>query len=106
MKKRFLTIWFRYLKTDWLIRRRPDLKNKPIVFCLPDHGRMIITALNRKAEEQGINKGMAVADARAIFPGLEVFDDKPELLIKKFANYCIRYSPIVAIDPPDGLILD
>jgi protein ImuB len=29
-----------------------------------------------------------------------------EKLLKALASYCIRYCPIVAIDPPDGLILD
>ena len=52
---------------------------------------------------------MVVADARAIYSSLEVLDDEPELsekLLKAIAEWCIRYTNIVAIDPPDGLILD
>ncbi len=52
---------------------------------------------------------MAVADARAIYPTLQILDDKPELdnnLLKGLAEWCIRYSPFVAVDPPDGLIID
>ena len=52
---------------------------------------------------------MVVADARAIIPSLEVLDDKPELpgkLLKSLAEWCIRYTPFVSVDEPDGLILD
>jgi protein ImuB len=109
MQKRFVTIWFRQLKTDWFIRRQPQLKGIPFVLAAPDHGRMVVTAANALAQTQGIEKGMVVADARAIILSLEVLDDKPELpgkLLKGIAEWCIRYTPIVAIDPPDGLILD
>jgi protein ImuB len=109
MQKRFISIWFRYLKTDWWIRRRPMLHDKPFILASPDHGRMVITAANRLAEKQGIDIGMVVADARALIPSLEVLDDQPETsarLLNALAEWCIRYTPAVAIDPPDGLLLD
>lgn len=109
MPKRFVTIWFRYLKTDWFTRRRPDLGKIPFILALPDHGRMVVTAANALARKQGVDAGMVVADARAIIPSLEVLDDQPELplkLLRAFAGWCIRYTPVVAIDLPDGLILD
>lgn len=109
MQKRFISIWFRYLKTDWWIRRQPALGDKPFVLALPDHGRMVITAANRLAQNQGINIGMVVADARALIPSLEVLDDQPETLnrlLNGLAEWCIRYTPAVAIDPPDSLLLD
>ena len=109
MQKRFATIWFPHLTTDWFIRRQPRLKEIPFVLAAPDHGRMVVTAANVPAQTQGIHKGMVVADARAIILSLEVLDDKPELpgkLLTGIAEWCIRYTPVVAIDPPDGLILD
>ena len=109
MPKRFVTIWFRHLKTDWLSRRQPDLLHIPFVLAMPDHGRMIVTAVNSAGEKEGIDPGMAVADARAIVPGLKVINDKTEWSVKllnSLAKYCIRYTPCVAIDEPDGLILD
>ena len=109
MQKRFLTIWFRYLKTDWLTRRRPALVHTPFVLAAPDHGRMIITAVNIPAQKQGINRDMVLADARAIYPSLQYMEDKQEpsgKLLQTIAAWCIRYSPWVVADPPDGLILD
>jgi protein ImuB len=109
MPKRFVTIWFRTLKTDWFTLRRPELRQLPFVLASPDHGRMIITATNTLAQAQGIVTGMVVADARAIIHSLQVIDDKPELpdkLLHRIAEWCIRYTPAVAVDLPDGLILD
>jgi protein ImuB len=109
MAKRFVSIWFRHLTTDWLTIRRPVLKGQPVVFAESDHGRMVITATNAAAETQGIGQGMAVADARAVVMDLQVFDEKPgrnEMLLKALGEWCIRYSPIVAVYLPCGLILD
>ncbi len=107
--KRFATIWFRYLKTDWFSLRQQHLNEVPFVLAAPDHGRLVITAANALAHAQGIHKGMAVADARAIYPSLEVLDDEPGLttkLLKKLAEWCIRYTPVVSLDPEEGLILE
>jgi protein ImuB len=109
MSKRFLTIWFRYLKTDRFTRRQPNLNTVPFVLASPHHGRMIITAANALAQTEGINPGMVVADARAILPSLKVIDDIPDLaakILNRIAEWCIRFTPFVAVDLPDGLILD
>ncbi|MDB5202968.1 MAG: polymerase family protein [Ferruginibacter sp.] len=109
MAKRFVTIWFRYLRTDWFARRQPSLKDQAFVLATPEHGRMIISAANKLAEQQGIFTGMAVADARALAPALEVLDDQPGLskkLLTAIAEWCIRFTPVAAVDLPDGLILD
>lgn len=109
MSSRFVSIWFRHLRTDWFSLSQPELKKLPFVLKTPSHGRMVITSTNAVAEEKGINKGMPLADARAIVPDLEVLDDKrglAERLLKYIAEWCICFTPVVSIDPPDGLLLD
>ncbi|RZM07234.1 MAG: DNA polymerase Y family protein, partial [Pedobacter sp.] len=111
MQKRFVSIWFRQLLADWQLIRRPELKEVPFVFAAPDHGRMMITAVSQSANSFGVEVGMRAADAKAICPGLEVIDDKPgrpRNLLKGLGEWCVRYSPIVAIDEfgLDGLLLD
>lgn len=109
MPKRFASIWFRHLLTDQKAIRQPGLKGKPYVFAEPDHGRMLITALTDEARKYGVTEGMTVADARVIAPGLQVFDGKPGRHIKLLtglAEWCLRYTPLVQLDPPDGLLLD
>ncbi|CAN5411410.1 DNA polymerase Y family protein [soil metagenome] len=109
MPKRFVTIWFRFLKTDWYTLRRTHLKGLPFVLASPNHGCMVINEANALAYAAGAIPGMVVADARAIIPSLQVLDNKPELadkLLFALAEWCIRYTPVVAVDPPDGLVLD
>ncbi|ASU34209.1 Y-family DNA polymerase [Mucilaginibacter xinganensis] len=109
MKKRFVSVWFRHLTTDWLTLRRPELREVPFAFVTPVRGRIVITAANALAEKHGITIGMAAADAKAIVPLLEVVDDLPgqaPKLLKALGEWCIRYTPLIAVDLPDGLILD
>jgi protein ImuB len=109
MVRRWVSIWFPHLLTDWFTGRKPELKNLPFVLCAPLHGRMVITAANTVACAKGIDKGMALADARAIVPALKNFDDPPGLgdqLLKRMAEWCIRFTPVAAVDAPDGLLLD
>jgi protein ImuB len=92
-----------------MVRHRPDLKDIPFVMAAPERGRMVIKAANMAAQEKGIDVNMVVADCRAILPTLQVFDDKPEQsksTLSALAAWCLRYTPTVAIDGPDGLILD
>ena len=70
---------------------------------------MVVTAASPAAQASGIGEGMSLADARALAPSLEAMDDKPGLsgrLLKALALWFIRYTPLTAVDSPDGLILD
>jgi len=109
MQKRYMSIWFRHLLTDWQSLRQPELKDVPFVFAAPLRNRIIVTGANKFAEAEGVYAGMAAADAKAIAPGLKVIDNpigKQEKLLRKLGLWCIRYTPIVAIEAPDGLMLD
>jgi len=52
---------------------------------------------------------MALADARARVPALQAAERDEaadRAWLERLADGCIRYSPMVALDAPDGLILD
>ena len=52
---------------------------------------------------------MALAQARAMHPDLAVFSEDPAAdrrLIETIAEWCQRYTPLVALDVPDGILLD
>jgi protein ImuB len=109
MPKRYVSIWFRYLLTDWKAKRLPAVKDLPVAFTQPDHGRMLVIAMNREAEHFGVKHGMAEADVRVIAPGIQVFEAKAGhniKLLKGLAEWCLRYTPLVMADPPNGLLLD
>jgi protein ImuB len=109
MGRRFVSIWFRHLKTDWFALRDSFLRRVPFVLRTPSHGRMVITAINEVASKHGIAEGMVLADARVLVPGLRVEDDISDLplkLLSRLGEWCIRFSPFVALDLPDGLIIE
>ena len=66
-------------------------------------------ALCERALALGLTPGLGLADARARFPGIDVraADRAADaLLLETIADWCDRYTPLVALDPPHGLILD
>lgn len=104
-----MAIWFRHLVTDWLMLRKPELREQAFVCVAPERNRIVITAANYLAESEGIFTGMASADAKAVTTDLKVINaipGKEAKLLKQLGLWCIRYTPIVAADSPDGLMLD
>ena len=109
MKKRFITIWFQHLVTDFLAIQDVGLKNKPFVITTTERNRIVVKEASKAAQNQGIYAGMAVADARAILADIHVLNEKPdfeEKLLKKLCRWCIRYTPTAAIQLPCDLVLD
>ena len=109
MAKRYMAIWFRHLVTDWMMLRKPELREAPFVFTAPERNRIVVTATNFLAETEGIYSTMAAADAKALCIGLQIFDaipGKEAKLLRQLGLWCIRYTPLVSINLPDGLLLD
>lgn len=74
-----------------------------------DGNALRLTALNDAAARLGLHVGMALADARAMYPALAVEQADPAAdaaLLESIAGWCLRYTPLVGIAPPDGLLLD
>lgn len=68
-----------------------------------------ITALNDEAARLGLRAAMALADARAMYPQLAVIDADEAAdaaTLAHIADWCDRYTPLIGLDPPDGLFLD
>lgn len=109
MQKTFVCIWFKHFKTDRLLIRQPDLKDKPLVLIRKEHGKMLISAANEQVLKQGVQHNTSLADARAIIPGLLSFDDLPEKAttwLKALAVFCNRFCPSVSLSGTDTLFLD
>ncbi len=61
------------------------------------------------AQGLGLRLGMPLADARAMYPALAVAEsdeDADRRLLDAVADWCDRYTPLVGLDAPDGLVLD
>ena len=109
MSQRIVSIWFQHLLTDWKIRRQPDLKQVPFVLAMQERNRRVVKAVSKTAQLQGIYVNMVVADCKAIMPELLVLDYDPyqsQKLLLALAEWCMRYTPHVTLDMPEGLLLD
>lgn len=70
---------------------------------------LYVYALNRPAEQLGLHRGQPLANARAMIENLPVVpaDEKADLtLLENIADWCDRFTPLVSVDAPDGLLLD
>jgi protein ImuB len=68
-----------------------------------------LAAVNDAAARLGLRVGMALADSKAMYPTLTVADADPEAdrhLLEAIADWCDRWTPLIGLDPPDGLTLD
>ena len=72
-------------------------------------GAFRIVALSPAAAALGLTPGMELANARAQVPDLATVDHDPiadQIWIERIADACERYTPMTALDPPDGIVLD
>jgi protein ImuB len=68
-----------------------------------------IFALDDAAAHLGLEVGLPLANARAVCPQVRVFDadDAADTrTLNDIADWCDRFTPLVALDPPHGLFLD
>lgn len=67
-------------------------------------------AVNQAARQNALRTGMAVSQAQALVPDLLIHDADPpgdDDALSRLAVWALhRYSPLVAADAPDGLVLD
>lgn len=75
-------------------------------------GRELVAARCSIARAAGVRVGMTIAEARALLPpGIEpVLREysamKDAAALRRLAHWALRFTPLVATDPPDGLLLD
>jgi len=68
-----------------------------------------LSALDRKATALGLSVGQPLANARAMLPELKVMaanDGADHKLLERIADWCDRFTPFVALEPPRVLLLD
>ncbi|QLF68763.1 DNA polymerase Y family protein [Peteryoungia desertarenae] len=126
--RRILSLYFPRLSTDRIARRRwglswrspgqagstghPEAAGQtlpPLVCAGRVANNLRLTALDERAESFGLRIGQGLAEARAICPAIEVIEADPDAdrsFLEAIADWCDRYTPLVAIDGSDGLMLD
>ena len=110
IKRRILALWFARLPTDRLQRQwRASPDDPPLALSIKSNNARIIYAVDLKAARLKLSPGMPLASARAMVRELTVVEaDEPADadLLDGIADWCDRFTPFVAIDGVDGLLLD
>ncbi|WP_430642538.1 Y-family DNA polymerase [Bradyrhizobium paxllaeri] len=81
----------------------------PSVVVAKQHNAILIHSLDEAAVRAGLSIGLPLANARAICPEMTVFDADEiadTKTLNDIADWCDRFTPLVALDPPYGLFLD
>ncbi|WP_296596214.1 DNA polymerase Y family protein [Phenylobacterium sp.] len=113
---RILCAW----SPTWAIanwRRRANATNvappegPPAPFALIETVRQVrrLAAVSAEAAKLGLHVGQKATDAMALVPELQTADAEPEAdaqALTALVDWCVRFSPAVAADRPDGLFLD
>jgi protein ImuB len=106
--RRILSLWLGRLSTDRIARQSREAASPLVVFG--KRGNLdILIAVDATAEREGLRTGLALAQARAMHPSLVAQAENQSAdvrLLEAIADRCQRYTPLVAIDPPDGILLD
>ncbi|MGI4878008.1 MAG: Y-family DNA polymerase [Janthinobacterium lividum] len=88
----------------------PDAAGAPVVTAIHDGNRRIAAAADPVARGLGLRPGIAIAHARAMIADLDVREADPAgdlAALERLAHWAARhFTPLVAVDPPDGLWLD
>lgn len=105
----FLPTW----PTDRLRRKAGEAAppaEAPLVLIGREASRRIVMAADAAARAAGLHAGMPVAKAQVLVPGLVVKDGdtvQDEAALEHLALWLLqRVAPIVAADPPDGIVID
>lgn len=81
----------------------------PLVIVDKINGALRLMAVDATALALGLTPGLALADARARVPALAVVSldaEADDACVERIADLCDRWTPLVALDPPHGLMLD
>jgi protein ImuB len=130
-RRRILSLWLPRLPTDRIKRQlsrgsvapvktfssETDARSRqenasgrlPFIVVGKQNNALQIVAVDDAAADFGLEVGLPLANARAVCPQLQVFDADEAAdakALNTIADWCDRFTPLVALDSPHGLFLD
>ncbi len=87
----------------------PKAPDEPLATIAKLKGAWRLAGLDARASTLGLRSGMGLADARAMHPGLLVAEADAvaeAALYDQVLAWCRRFTPLVAADGPDSMVLD
>ena len=109
MGRRFLSLSLSDWAVDRFCRARGFDRHLPLVLLAAVKGGLRLHAVNGAAAASGLAPGMTLSDARALLPGIVTADSDVAgdlAALTTLADWCSRFSPWVAPDGNDGIVMD
>ncbi len=108
-KRRILSLWFPRLGAERLIRAARGLHVGPLAVVAEQSNMQVITSLNAEAQAAGLQVGQPVRDAHAMCASLITRHRNAPAeaaFLTALRRWAGKFSPWVAEEAPDGLIVD
>jgi protein ImuB len=110
-ERHFLCIHLKCWPTDRVLRRRRQWAQAriPLVLIQTSGSRQVLSAVSPAALSLGIRVGMTLAQARSLCAAVVHLDHDPEADqrgMEALGRWLVRFSPVVALEPPDGIYVD
>jgi protein ImuB len=108
---RVVSIFLPDLPTDRIRRVDPSIPVDQAIAVIARSGsKRWVSAADAAARKAGVHVGMPAAKAQALFRGLMLVDADTmadAAALERITLWALtQYSPIVAVDPPDGIVMD
>lgn len=104
-ERRVLVVRLPLLAIERLRRSEPSLRDRPLATWQQQGNRRLIACVDAPP----LQVGQALADAQAMRPDLMLQPADPAAeaaLLDRLACWALRFTPLVALDAPDALVLD
>jgi len=108
---RVVSIYLPDLSTDRIRRADPAIPVEQAIVVISKSGsRRWVSAADASARKAGVRIGMPAAKAQALFQGLLMIEADPQAdaaALERITLWALtQYSPIVAVDAPNGIVMD
>ncbi|RVV97781.1 DNA polymerase Y family protein [Mesobaculum littorinae] len=108
-QRRILSLWFPRLGAERLLRAEPFWADAPFAIAAETGNTQTLSSLSAAAEAAGLRRGQPLRDAQAMCPALVTRARDPRgeaAFLAALRRWAGRFSPWVAEEPPDSLVID
>lgn len=107
--RRILSLWFPRMAAERAQRLRRMAIARPLAIVGQRHQAQVIVSLNIEAEAEGLTLGQSLRDATALCADLQTLPEDAQgdrAFLAALGRWAGKFSPWIAEDPPDALIVD